>query len=250
MGGSDRLLLSGNEAVARAARDAHVALGAGYPGTPSTEILEALVRHKDEIYCEWSPNEKVAFEVAAGAAIAGARAIVTMKHVGLNVAADPLMTFAYTGTVGGMVACVADDPGMHSSQNEQDTRHYARFAKLPLLEPADSQEAKDFVRLGIEISETFSTPVILRSTTRVSHSRSLVELGERVLPERQVGFEKDPPRFVSIPMWARPMRVRLEERLGRLAEAACESPLNRIEWGDRRWGIIAGGIAGRPTRSG
>lgn len=236
-------LLSGNEAFARGAFEAGVRLASGYPGTPSTEILENLVKHKEEVYCEWAPNEKVAFEVAAGACLTGARAICTMKHVGLNVAADPLMTLAYLGTVGGFVALVADDPGMHSSQNEQDTRQYARFAKVPLLEPSDSQEALDFVKLGLELSEKFTTPVIVRSTTRVSHSRSLVETGERLVPDRPVGFVKDPPRFVPIPMWAREMRVRLESRLAALEEAACNSPLNRIEWAGKRLGVIASGIA-------
>lgn len=237
-----RELMSGNEAIARGAYEAGVTLGAGYPGTPSTEILENLVRYKPEVYCEWSPNEKVAFEVAAGASIAGARSIVTMKHVGLNVAADPLMTLSYLGVVGGFVACVADDPGMHSSQNEQDTRRYARFAKVPIFEPSDSQEAKDFVLEAMQISEKFSTPVILRSTTRVSHSRSLVKLGERSLPERKVGLVKDPPRFVPIPVWGKPMRQRLEERLKGLKEESERSKANRIEWRERSLGIITASI--------
>jgi indolepyruvate ferredoxin oxidoreductase, alpha subunit len=235
-------LLSGNEAIARGAFEAGVTVAVGYPGTPSTEILEAIVAYKNDIFCEWAPNEKVAFEVAAGASLAGARSIVTMKHVGLNVAADPLMTLAYIGTVGGFVACVADDPGMHSSQNEQDTRQFARFAKIPVLEPADSQEASDFTALALEISEKYRTPVILRTTTRISHSRSLVEFGERT-PPNQVAFVKDPPRFVPIPIWGRKMRVRVEERLSELAEAACTSIANRIEWRDRSLGIIADGIA-------
>lgn len=235
-------LLSGNEAIARAAYEGGVRLAAGYPGTPSTEILEALVAYKDQVYCEWSPNEKVAFEVATGACLAGARAICTMKHVGLNVAADPLMTLTYIGAVGGFVACVADDPGMHSSQNEQDTRHFARFAKMPILEPSDSQEAKDFLLLGLDLSEQFQVPVLLRTTTRVSHSRSLVRLGERIEP-KPVGFQKNPPQFVAVPMWARPMRVKAEERLARLSAAAAVSPANRIEWRDRSLGIIAEGIA-------
>ncbi len=235
-------LLSGNEAIARGAYEAGVTVATGYPGTPSTEILEAVSRYRDEIYCEWSPNEKVAFEVAAGASLAGARAIVTMKHVGLNVAADPLMTLAYIGSVGGFVACVADDPGQHSSQNEQDTRHYARFAKIPVFEPSDSQEAKDLVGLALGVSEQFDTPVILRSTTRVSHSRSLVTLGQRVAP-RPVAFERNPPRFVPIPIWGRKMRLKVEERLGALAAAACTSPANRIERRDPRLGIVAVGVA-------
>ena len=236
-------LLSGNEALARGAWEAGVTVATGYPGTPSTEILEAAVEYRPDLYCEWSPNEKVAFEVAAGAALAGARCIVTMKHVGLNVAADPLMTLSYLGVVGGFVVIVADDPGMHSSQNEQDSRHYARFAKVPCLEPADSQEAKDFLKLGLQISEQFTTPVILRTTTRVSHSRSLVELGERKMPDRAIGFEKDPPRFVPIPMWARVMRVKVEGRTEKLRSAAETSEINRIEWRDRSLGIITAGIA-------
>jgi indolepyruvate ferredoxin oxidoreductase alpha subunit len=240
---ASRELLSGNEAIARGAYEAGVTVATGYPGTPSTEILEAASLLGHEVYCEWSPNEKVALEVAAGASLTGARAIVTMKHVGLNVAADPLMTLAYTGTVGGLVVCVADDPGMHSSQNEQDTRHYARFAKVPLFEPSDSQEAKDFMGLALAVSERFTTPVILRSTTRVSHSSSLVTIGERRMPERALGFQKNPERFVPIPLWGRGMRVRLETRLAALGEEVNDSPANRIEWGDRRVGVVAPGIA-------
>ncbi|MDW7710070.1 MAG: indolepyruvate ferredoxin oxidoreductase subunit alpha [Deferrisomatales bacterium] len=235
-------LLSGNEAIARGIYEAGVTVASGYPGTPSTEILEAVSRFKGDIYCEWSPNEKVAFEVAAGAALAGARAVCTMKHVGLNVAADPLMTLSYIGTVGGFVACVADDPGQHSSQNEQDTRHYARFAKIPIFEPADSQEAKESVALALDVSERFDTPVILRTTTRVSHSRGLVRLGERI-PPRTAAFERNPPRYVPIPIWGRKMRVKVEERLGRLAEEASRSRANRIEWADRGLGIVAVGVA-------
>jgi indolepyruvate ferredoxin oxidoreductase alpha subunit len=238
-----RALLSGNEAIARGAWEAGVTIATGYPGTPSTEILEAAVAFKHDMYCEWSPNEKVALEVAAGASLAGARSIVTMKHVGLNVAADPLLTLAYVGTVGGMVIVVADDPGMHSSQNEQDTRHYARLAKVPILEPSDSQEAKDFVALGLSISEEHATPVILRSTTRVSHSSSAVSLGERTTPSPGPGFQKNPQRFVPIPLYGRVMRTRVEERTAALAAAAETSPANRIEWGDRSLGIIAEGIA-------
>ena len=238
-----RRLLSGNEAIARGAFEAGVTVAAGYPGTPSTEILESLARHKPEVYCEWSPNEKVAFEVAAGASLAGARSIVTMKHVGLNVAADPLMTLSYISVEGGFVACVADDPGMHSSQNEQDTRNYARFAKVPLFEPSDSQEARDLLRLALQVSEQFKTPAILRTTTRVSHSRSLVEIGERAASPRKVGLVKDPPRFVPIPVWGRPMRVRVEERLARLRAFAETCPANRIEWRERDLGIITHSIA-------
>ena len=235
--------MSGNEAIARGAYEAGVTVGAGYPGTPSTEILENLAKYKPEVYCEWSPNEKVAFEVAAGASIAGARSIVTMKHVGLNVAADPLMTLSYISVEGGFVACVADDPGMHSSQNEQDTRNYARFAKVPLFEPSDSQEAKDFLKLAMEISERYKTPAILRSTTRVSHSRSLVSWEDRKATQKKIGLVKDPPRFVPIPVWGRPMRERLEERLGLLRKEAEASDANRIEWRDRSLGIVTASIA-------
>jgi len=238
-----RRLLSGNEAIARGAFEAGVTVGAGYPGTPSTEILESLARYKPDVYCEWSPNEKVAFEVAAGASLAGARSIVTMKHVGLNVAADPLMTLSYIGVEAGFVACVADDPGMHSSQNEQDSRNYARFAKVALFEPSDSQEARDYTILALQISEEFKTPVILRTTTRVSHSRSLVEQGERTLPQQKVGLVKNPPRYVPIPVWGRPMRWKVEERLAALQKIAESSPANRIEWRDRNLGIITSSIA-------
>jgi len=236
-------LLSGNEAIARGAWEAGVAVAAGYPGTPSTEILEGIAHFKQDIYCEWSPNEKVALEMAIGASYAGARSVVTMKNVGLNVAADPLMTLSYVGVDAGLIVCVADDPGQHSSQTEQDTRHYARLAKVPVFEPSDSQEAKDFVALAMEVSEAFRTPVILRSTTRVSHSRSLVELGNRCKPDRPIGFKKNPPRYVPIPMWGRLMRIELEKRLDRLTEAAVSSPANRIEWRDRSLGIITASIA-------
>ena len=236
-------LMSGNAAIARGAYEAGVTVAAGYPGTPSTEILENLVKYKDAVYCEWSPNEKVALEMAAGACYTGARTLVTMKHVGLNVAADPLMTLAYIGTVGGLVIVVGDDPGMHSSQNEQDTRHYARFAKCAMLEPSDSQEAKDFVRYALDISEQYTTPVILRTTTRVSHSRSLVNVGPYTPNDRAIRFEKDPPRFVPIPVWARVMRTKVEDRLMRLTEASATLPVNRIEWRDRSIGIITHSIA-------
>lgn len=236
-------LMSGNAAIARGAYEAGVTVAAGYPGTPSTEILENFVKYKDAVYCEWCPNEKVALEVGAGASFAGARCLVTMKHVGLNVAADPLMTLAYIGTVGGLVIAVGDDPGMHSSQNEQDTRHFARFAKCVILEPSDSQEAKDFVRYGLEISEQFSTPVILRTTTRVSHSRSLVTHGAYTPSAREVKFEKNPAKFVPIPAYARGMRVRVEEMLGKLADFVCTHPVNRVEWRDRSLGIVTDSVA-------
>ncbi|MDO5565159.1 MAG: thiamine pyrophosphate-dependent enzyme [Planctomycetia bacterium] len=242
-------LLSGNEAIARGAWEAKVNVATGYPGTPSTEILENISKfYKDDVYCEWAPNEKVAFEVAVGAAFTGARAMTTMKHVGLNVAADPLMTFAYIGTVGGFVAVVADDPGMNSSQNEQDTRQMARFAKIPVIEPADSEEARVFMRMAFEISEKYQTPVILRSSTTVSHSRGIVKLDEQVELDRKISFQKAPSRFVPIPAWARPMRVRLEKRLEELQQEASISPLNQLEWKDRSLGIITSGAASQYVR--
>jgi indolepyruvate ferredoxin oxidoreductase, alpha subunit len=245
---NEQLLLSGNEAIARGAWQAGVRFASGYPGTPSTEILESLVAFKDDLYLEWSPNEKVAFEAAAGAAMTGARSLVTMKHVGLNVAADPLMTLSYMGVEGGMVICVADDPGQHSSQNEQDTRHYARFAKVPVLEPSDSQEALDFTLLAFEISEAFKVPVILRTTTRVSHSRSVVVPGGRK-STREPAFVKNPERWVPIPLWSRPMRRKLEARYAALSQASAASPANRMEFpdsfseGNPGLGVIAEGIA-------
>lgn len=237
-----KAVLMGNEAFARGAWEAGVNIGAAYPGTPSTEILENFATYPD-IYCQWSPNEKVALEFAAGAAISGARCISCMKHVGLNVAADPLMTLSYVGIKGGLVIIVADDPGMHSSQNEQDTRNYARFAKIPILEPSDSREAKEFVKLGIEISERFRTPVIVRSTTRISHSKGVVPLGERV-PHKATGWEKNPQKYVPVPIYGRKMRVAVEERLHELqAYASEECQENYIVEGSNEIGIITSGIS-------
>ena len=239
-------LLTGNEAIAQGAYEADVSVATGYPGTPSTEILENVSKLYGDIYCEWSPNEKVAFEAAVGASTTGARAMTTMKLVGLNVAADPLMTLSYTGVNGGFIAVVADDPGMNSSQDEQDTRLFAHFAKVPVLEPSDSQEAKDFMKAGFELSEQFNTPVILRTTTTVSHSRGVVETADRVKLDRPHSFKKDPQRYVPIPAFARGMRVRLEERVEKLSEAASKSPLNRVEWnenGDRGLGIVTSSAA-------
>ncbi len=239
-----KILLSGNESIARGAYEAGVTVAAGYPGTPSTEILENLVKYKDSgIYCEWAPNEKVALEMAAGAAMAGARAMATMKHVGLNVAADPFMTLAYTGIKGGLLVVVADDPGMYSSQNEQDSRNYARFAKVPLLEPSDSQEAKEFVKLGLEISERFDIPVILRSSTRISHSKSVVTLGRREERKVEIAFEKNPQKYVTVPIYARRMRVRLDEKFKRLSQFVNTVECNRIIEGSDKLGIITSGVA-------
>lgn len=233
-------LLSGNEAIARGAWEAGVRTAFGYPGTPSTEILESLVKYPD-VYCEWSPNEKVAFESAAGAAVAGARSMVTMKHVGLNVAADPMMTLSYIGIVAGLVICVCDDPGMHSSQTEQDTRHYARLAKIPILEPGSAVECREFMKKAFEISEKYRCPVILRSTTCVSHSRFLVPLEDR--KERElIPFEKNPPQFVPIPVWGRKLRAEVEHRIDSQMDDAAESSLNRTFERGRELGIISSGV--------
>lgn len=236
-----RELLSGNEAVARGAFEGGVKVACGYPGTPATEIIEQIAEH-EEIYAEWSPNEKVAFEVAIGASIAGARALVAMKQVGLNVAADPLFTFSYTGVNGGFVAVSADDPELHSSQNEQDSRHYAKAAKVPMLEPSHSQEAKDFVIKALEISEEFDTPVLLRSTTRVSHTKSLVSLG-KAIASKIIPYKKDEKKFVMIPAHARKRHQFIEERLRRLAAFSEKFPSNRMEKGSPKLGIIASGAA-------
>jgi len=236
-----RVLISGNEAVARGAWEAGVTVASSYPGTPATEILEALARYP-EIYAEWAPNEKVAFEVAMGASLAGSRSLVSMKHVGLNVAADPLMTGSYIGVRGGFLVVVSDDVGMGSSQNAQDTRFFARFAKVPLLEPSDSQEAKAYVAAGIRLSEEMDTPVILRLTTRISHVKSLVDLGERSAPPF-LGFAKDPTKYVMIPGHARKRHPKVLQRMKDLARLAEGSPLNPIEWGSREVGVIASGPA-------
>ena len=232
----------GNEAIARGAWEAGVRVSSAYPGTPSTEINENIANYK-EIYSEWAPNEKVAVEVALGAAVGGARSMACMKHVGLNVAADPFFTATYTGVNAGMVVIVADDPGMHSSQNEQDTRLLARASHAPCLDPSSSQECKDFMKLAYEISEEYDTPVIVRLTTRVAHARTLVEVADRVEPELRE-YKKDIKKYVSMPanMIARHRVV--EAREIRLAEDANNMPaLNRIEWADRKVGVITSGAA-------
>lgn len=233
-------LLLGNQAIAMGAWEAGVVLAVGYPGTPSTEILENLSTYAG-VYSEWAPNEKVALEVAIGAAMAGARTLVTMKHVGLNVAADPLMTLAYTGVNGGLVLVCADDPGMHSSQNEQDTRYLARFARVPVLEPSDSQEAKDMVALGLEISEKFDTPVILRVTTRICHSRTLVEPGTRTEYDIKP-YQKDPRKNLMVPAFGRLRRINLDQRWQSLTEYGEHTPVNILFSGDGRTGVITNGI--------
>lgn len=234
-------LMLGNEAVARGAYEAGVRVATAYPGTPSTEITESIAKY-DEVYCEWSPNEKVALEVAIGSAIAGGRAICSMKHVGLNVAADPLFTVSYTGVNAGLVIMVADDPGMHSSQNEQDSRMYAKAAKVPMVEPADSRECKEYVKAAFEISEKFDTPVIFRLSTRISHSQSVVEIGEREdVPLKE--YKKDPEKYVMMPAMARKRHVAVESRMAALTEFSNTTPLNRIEWGSTDIGVITSGIA-------
>ena len=232
-----KTLMLGNEAVARGLYEAGCAVVSSYPGTPSTEITEAAAKYP-EIYAEWAPNEKVAMETAFGASLAGKRSFCGMKHVGLNVAADPLFTIAYTGVNAGMVIGVADDAGMHSSQNEQDSRHYAQAAKLPMLEPADSAEGLEFAKLAYELSERFDTPVLLKMCTRVSHSQSLVETGERVEPA-PVPYEKKAAKYIMMPGYAKLRHPVVEERLAALAQYAETSPLNRIEEGsDHKIGII------------
>ena len=234
-------LMLGNEAVARGAYEAGVRVASSYPGTPSTEVTEFIAKY-DEIYAEWAPNEKVAVETAVGAAIAGGRSLSAMKHVGLNVAADPLFTVSYIGVNGGMVVVVADDPGMHSSQNEQDSRHYAIGAKLPMLEPADSGECKEFTKMAYEISEKYDTPVLLRLTTRVAHSQSLVETEERKeIPLKE--YKKNIAKNVMIPANAKPKHVMVEERSKKLAEFAETSDLNKVIMKGNKIGIIAAGIS-------
>lgn len=237
-----REILSGNEAIARGAWEAGARFASAYPGTPSTEILENIADYQD-IYAEWCPNEKVAMETALGAAMAGARALCAMKHVGVNVAADPLMTASYVGVKGGLVLVSADDPALHSSQNEQDNRNYAKFAKIPLLEPSDSQECKDFVRLAFDISEQFDTPVMLRTTTRISHSKSIVELGERAAQEPILTLEKNAPKYTMLPNFAKGRHVAVEKRMLSLREYSDSVAVNRIEMGDPRVGIVASGAA-------
>jgi indolepyruvate ferredoxin oxidoreductase alpha subunit len=240
-----RKLLTGNEAIAEGARRAGVLLASAYPGTPSTEITEAIARHGD-VRVQWAPNEKVALEVAAGVSLGGGRALCSMKHVGVNVAADPLFSASYAGVGGGLVLVSADDPAMHSSQNEQDNRHLARASKIALLEPSDSQEAYDFVRRGFEISERFDTPVMLRVTTRICHSMSPVELGSEV-PYRPVlrgPYERNFRKNVLLPANARVRHEAVEARLEELETLAeSDRDLNRIEWRDRTVGIVTSGVA-------
>lgn len=236
-----KVLMSGNEGIARGAYEHGVRFASGYPGTPSTEIIETFSQFP-EVYAEWSPNEKVALEVGIGAALAGAKALVVMKHVGVNVAADPLFTVSYTGTNGALVIVTADDPSLHSSQNEQDNRNYAKFAKIPMLEPSDSQEAKDYVKLAFDISERFDTPVFLRTTTRVSHSKSVVDIEEPALYEDKTDVMINSSKYVMVPMNARIRRIEVEKRLNLLRKFSETLSENRMEINNPDIGIITAGM--------
>ncbi len=238
---SKKVIMLGNEAIARGAYEAGVKLSAAYPGTPSTEISEYIVQYKDALYCEWSPNEKVAAEVAIGASVAGTRAMAVMKHVGLNVASDPLYTASYMGVNGGLLFAVADDPGLYSSQNEQDTRMVARAAQVPVLEPATSQEAKDFVKLAFEYGEQFDRPFILRTTTRLAHSQGEVELCDRV-EVADKAYEKNIPKNVMTPANAKARHAVIEQKNQELAEAANTMAINSVEMNDTKIGVITSGI--------
>lgn len=237
-----KALLTGNEAIARGAWEGGCQVATAYPGTPSTEILENVNKYK-EIHSQWCVNEKVALEVGAGAAYSGARTLVTMKHVGVNVAADPLFTMAYTGVKGGLVLVSADDPGMHSSQNEQDNRHYARSAKIAMLEPSDSNEALLLVKKGFEISEKFDIPVMLRTTTRINHTQTIVSLSKREENPIELKFEKNDPKLVMLPAYAVARRTSLEERIERLRQYSEEFELNEEEILDTDIGIVTSGIS-------
>lgn len=234
-------LMLGNEAIARGAYEAGVKVSSAYPGTPSTEISENLVKY-DGVYAEWAPNEKVATEVAIGASISGVRSMCCMKHVGVNVASDPLFTVAYTGVTGGMVLVAADDPGLYSSQNEQDSRMVARSANVPVLEPSDSQEAKDFMKFAFDVSEKYDTPVMLRTTTRLSHSQGIVELADRV-EVADKPYEKQIAKYVMMPGMAKKRHLVVEKRMNDLAVDSCDMFVNRAEYNDLSIGFITDGIA-------
>lgn len=238
---SEKVIMLGNAAIARGAYEAGVKVSAAYPGTPSTEISENLVQYKDALYCEWAPNEKVATEVAIGASISGVRSMACMKHVGLNVASDPLYTVSYMGVNGGLVLVVADDPGLYSSQNEQDTRMVARAAGVPVLEPSDSAEAKEYMKLAFDLSEQFDRPFILRTTTRLAHSQGLVELCERTeMPDKT--YEKNIAKNVMMPANAQARHIEIEKRMHELAEAANTLSVNTVEMNDTKIGVITSGI--------
>lgn len=233
-------LLIGNKAVARGLYEGGLRVASSYPGTPSTEITECIAKY-DDVYSEWAPNEKVAMEVAVGSSIAGARSFCAMKHVGLNVAADPLFTASYTGVNAGMVIAVADDPGMHSSQNEQDSRHYAKAAKILMLEPSDSEECLEYAKASYELSEKFDTPVIIRLTTRVAHSRSIVNIGER----NDIGvkeYVKNPGKYVMMPAMAKKRHIVVEDRMVAEREWAETASINTVEYNDKKIGVISSGI--------
>lgn len=237
---TEKAIMLGNEAIARGAYEAGVKVSAAYPGTPSTEISENIIKYK-EIYSEWSPNEKVAMEVAIGASLAGVRALASMKHVGVNVASDPLFTISYAGVNGGLVLVAADDPGLYSSQNEQDTRMVARAAQVPVLEPSDSQEAKDFVKFAFAMSERYDTPVIVRITTRLAHSQGMVTLEERMEVEDKT-YERNPAKTVMMPGFAKLRHLVVEERTKQMIEEGCKFPINKVEYKDRKIGVISSGI--------
>ena len=241
MAESKKVIMLGNEAIARGAYEAGVKVSAAYPGTPSTEISEYLVQYKEDLYCEWSPNEKVATEVAVGASIAGTRAMSCMKHVGFNVAADPAYSVSYMGVNGGLVIIVADDPGLYSSQNEQDTRMVARAAQLPVIEPSDSSEAKEYIKRAFELSELFDRPIVYRTTTRLAHSQGLVTLEDRKVPEDKP-YVKDIRKTVMMPGNAKLRHIEIEKRNKELAEAANTLPINRVEMNDTKIGVITSGI--------
>ena len=237
----EKKIMLGNEAIARGAYEAGVKVSSSYPGTPSTEISEFLAKY-NEVYTEWAPNEKVALEAAAGASISGVRSMACMKHVGLNVASDPFFTLAYTGVNGGLVVVVADDPGLASSQNEQDTRMIARSAHLPVIEPSDSSEAKEFFKYAFDLSEQYDTPVIFRTTTKLSHSQSVVDIAERVVPEDKV-YERNMAKYVMMPASAIGRHKVVEAREIKMASDASSFPINRVEMGDTKIGFITSGIA-------
>jgi indolepyruvate ferredoxin oxidoreductase alpha subunit len=237
-------IMQGNAAIARGAWEAGVKVAAAYPGTPSSEILKDVADNYPEIYAEWSPNEMVALQVAAGAALAGARAMASMKHVGMNVAADALMTLAYTGIKGGLMIVIADDPNVHSSQNEQDSRNWARFGKIPMLEPGDAQECYEFTKAAFDISEKFDTPVILRTVTRIAHADSLVQAGKRVESKMPMGLDpKEATKYVMVPAHVRPRRKAVEERMKKLEAFADKTKINKMEINSKTYGIIASGAA-------
>src|SRR5512136_2034736 len=226
-----KAILSGNEAIARGAFEAGVKVASAYPGTPSTEILENIIKYK-EIDASWAPNEKVSLDVGVGASFGGGRALVAMKHVGVNVAADTLFTLSYTGVNGGLVLVTADDPEMHSSQNEQDNRNYAKFVKVPMLEPSDSRECKEFTKLAFDLSERFDTPVMLRTTTRTSHGKSIVELAEPVAGLPEPKLVRNSAKLVMLPGNARVRHPLIEERTRKLVEYGDTAPINRMELRD------------------